>query len=404
MTDSVPPLRLKKNEERRLRAGHLWVYSNEVDTKHSPLTSFEPGATVRVEDHKGHCLGNAYVNPHSLICARLVSRDPAYVLDASLIKHRLNIALSLRQQLFPQPFYRLVHGEGDSLPGLVVDRHGEVLVVQITTAGMEVHKEAIVAVLEKLLKPAAIVLRNDSPSRKNEGLDSLVETVSGTLPETVLIEENDTRFEIDVLSGQKTGWFYDHRMNRARMQHYVKDKRVLDVFSYIGGWGIEALTAGASEVMCVEASKTAIDRLHHNAGLNEFNGAGVANKLASVEGDAFEALKSLRLARERFDVVIVDPPAFIKRKKDFKEGLGAYRRINQMAMHVLNEGGYLVSASCSFHLGHGQLRDTLLKASRHVDRNAQILEQGHQGPDHPVHPAIPETDYLKAFILRVLMN
>ena len=404
VTDTLPPLRLKKNEERRLRAGHLWVYSNEVDVKRSPLTDFEPGAAVRIEDYKGHFLGNGYVNPHSLICARLVSRDPRYVLDASLIKHRLNIALSLRQQLFPQPCYRLVHGEGDGLPGLVIDRHGEVLVVQITTAGMEIHRDAIVAVLEKLLKPAAIVLRNDSPSREHEGLASVVETVSGSLPDAVRVEENGARFEIDVLTGQKTGWFYDHRMNRARMQHYVKDKRVLDVFSYIGGWGIEALTAGASEVMCVEASSSAIDRLHHNAGLNTHNGAGVADRLATVEGDAFEALKSLRQARERFDVVIVDPPAFIKRKKDFKEGLGAYRRINQMAMQVLNRGGYLVSASCSFHLGQAQLHDTVQKAARHVDRNAQILEQGHQGPDHPVHPAIPETDYLKAFMLRVLMN
>ncbi|HHH48697.1 MAG TPA: class I SAM-dependent rRNA methyltransferase [Gammaproteobacteria bacterium] len=399
MSQALPPLRLKKNEERRLRAGHLWVYSNEVDIRQTPLKDLEPGSAVSIEDARGHPIGSGYVNPHSLICARLVSRDPKYRLDKSLLVHRINIALSLRDTAFGAPCYRLVHGEGDNLPGLVVDRFGEVLVVQITTAGMERHRGDVVEALQKVLKPAAIVLRNDSPARQQEGLDSYVDTTHGTLPEELLIEENGARFAIDPLRGQKTGWFFDHRMNRARMQQYVKDQRVLDVFSYIGGWGIEAAVAGASEVLCVEASQGAIDRLHHNADLN-----GLGNGVASLRGDAFEALKSLRQARERFDVVIVDPPAFIKRKKDFKQGLNAYHRLNQMALQVLNRGGYLISASCSWHLKHEQLRDTILKASRHVDRAAQIVEQGHQGPDHPVHPAIPETDYLKAFIARVLAS
>lgn len=399
MSPSLPPLRLKKNEERRLKAGHLWVYSNEVDIEQTPLKDFEPGSLISIQDCRGHVFGTGYVNPHSLISARLISRDARYVLDQSLITHRLNIALSLREQCFHQPYYRLVHGDSDGLPGLVVDRYDQVLVVQITTAGMECQKQAIIAALEKVIKPGAIVLRNDSPARQPEELDSYVEIVSGELPDIVQLEENGTRFEIDVLKGQKTGWFYDHRMNRARMQQYVNDKRVLDVFSYIGGWGVQALTAGAKEVMCIDASASAIDRVHHNATLNNHE-----DKLVSVEGDAFEALKSLRQERERFDVVIVDPPAFIKRKKDFKEGLTAYRRVNQMAMQVLNKGGYLISASCSFHLKREQLHDTILKASRHVDRNAQIVEQGHQGPDHPVHPAIPETDYLKSFTTRILMN
>ena len=399
VTNPLPPLRLKKNEERRLKAGHLWIYSNEVDIEATPLKDFEPGTNVLIEDSRGHAIGTGYVNPHTLISARLVSRDPKYMLDKSLIKHRLNIALSLRELLFDKPFYRLVHGEGDNLPGLVIDRYNDVLVVQITTAGMDNQKQAIIEALEKIIKPKTIVLRNDSPSRKTEQLDSYVETVLGELPDIVFVEENNTKFEIDVLNGQKTGWFYDHRMNRARMKHYVKDKRVLDVFSYIGGWGVQALTAGASDVMCIDASQTAIDKIHHNASLN-----GKETKLASVQGDAFEALKSLRQEREHFDVVITDPPAFIKRKKDFKEGLNAYRRINQMAMQVLNKGGYLISASCSYHLGSDQLRDIILKSSRHVDRNSQIIEQGHQGPDHPVHPAIPETDYLKAFFARVLLN
>lgn len=399
MQAALPVLRLKKNEERRLREGHLWIYSNEVDTAATPLKDFEPGAQASITDARGRSLGNGYVNPHSLICARLVSRDPAYLLDKSLFIHRLNIALSLRETLFAKPYYRLVYGEADGLPGLVVDRYGQVLVAQITTAGMELQKEAIIAALEKVLKPVAIVLRNDSRSRETEGLQGYVEIASGTLPDTVLMEENDTRFEIDVIGGQKTGWFYDHRMNRARMRDYVKGRRVLDVFSYIGGWGIQALTAGASEVTCVDASASALDRLQHNAGLNN-----VGQQVISLEGDAFEALKALREDRQRFDLVIVDPPAFIKRKKDTKQGLIAYRRINQLAMQLLDKEGYLVSGSCSYHLDARQLRDSLLKASRHIDRNAQILEQGHQGPDHPVHPAITETDYLKALFLRLTPN
>jgi 23S rRNA (cytosine1962-C5)-methyltransferase len=399
VTQQFPPLRLKKNEERRLRAGHLWVYSNEVDTQHTPLKEFEPGQAVAIEDHRGHVLGSGYINPNSLICARLVSRDPQHSLGLSLIKHRLNIALSLREQVFPQPYYRLVHGESDGLPGLVVDRFGDTLVAQINTAGMERHKADIIAALEKTLKPANLVLRNDTPARKTEGLESYCETAIGNVDGLIPLEENHTRFEVDVFKGQKTGWFYDHRMNRARMQAYAKDRRVLDIFSYVGGWGIQALQAGAEELICIEASQQAIDHIHHNAGLND-----CTEKLATIEGDAFDALKSLRQERERFDLVILDPPAFIKRKKDFKEGLNAYHRINQMAMQVLNKGGILVSASCSYHLSRENLLDTLLKTSRHVDRQLQIIEQGHQGPDHPVHPAIVETDYLKAYFARLLMN
>ena len=399
MTIALPPLILKKNEERRLRAGHVWVYSNEVDITRTALKEFAPGDAVDIQDAHGRSLGTGYVNPHSLICARLVSRDPAHVLDKSLLVHRLNIALSLRETLFDRPFYRLVHGEGDGLPGLVVDRFDTVVVAQITTAGMERHKADIVAALDKVLRPHVIVLRNDTPAREMEGLEGYVETALGTPPAAVAVEENGAHFEVDVLGGQKTGWFFDHRMNRARMQRYVKGRRVLDIFSYVGGWGLEALVADAAEVMCIEASKPAVDRIHHNAALN-----GVEERLATLEGDAFEALKSLRAEREHFDVVIADPPAFIKRKKDFKEGFIAYQRLNQMAMQVLAKDGMLISASCSFHLGREQLLDTVQKASRHVDRQAQIVEQGHQGPDHPVHPAIPETDYLKALFVRVLRN
>ncbi len=390
-------LYLKKNEERRLRNGHLWVYSNEVDTVRSPLPDFQPGQQVRIIANDGKPLGNGYVNPHSLICARLVSRASEHLLDRSLLVHRLKVALSLRERLFDKPFYRLVYGESDSLPGLVVDRFGDVLVVQLNTAGMEAVKNEVLEALDKVLKPRAVLWRNDSSARRLEGLESVVEAALGEVPETVEIEENATRFEVPLLSGQKTGWFYDHRMNRQRVQQLAKGMRVLDVFSYIGGWGIEAAVAGADKVVCIDSSARALDQVERNAALN-----GVGECVESIQGDAFEALKALRAEREQFDMVIVDPPAFIKRKKDVKKGVEAYRRLNQAAMQLLGKDGILVSASCSFHLQRDTLRDLLQQSSRHLDRSLQIIGQGHQGPDHPVHPAIPETDYIKCLIGRVV--
>ena len=393
----LAPLRLNKNEDRRLRAGHVWIFSNEVDTKTTPITQFEPGQPVLIEDANGHVLGTGYVNPHPLICARLVSRDPKYILDQSLITHRLNIALSLRERLFDTPFYRLVFGDSDALPGLVVDRYGDVLVAQISTAGMERVKNDIVGALEKVIKPRAILWRNDASIRELENLPLYVEPALGEVPETIALEENGTRFEVPLASGQKTGWFYDQRMNHQRMRAYVRGLRVLDVFSYLGGFGVQAAHAGAESVVCIDSSQKAADFIGRNAALND-----VAAKVSVIVDDAFDALQRLRSERQRFDVVILDPPAFIKRKKDIKEGTEAYRRLNQMGMQVLAKDGMLISCSCSYHLQRDELRDALLKASRHIDRSMQITEEGHQAPDHPVHPAIPETSYLKAFFARVL--
>ena len=393
---SLAPLRLKKNEERRIRAGHLWVYSNEVDTVATPLKAFEPGQQVQLLAHNGKSLGNAYVNPNSLISARLVSRDPQYVLDRSLLVHRLKVALSLRERLFDKPYYRLVYGETDQLPGLVVDRYNDICVVQITTAGMEAVKEQVLEALNKVLHPAGIVLRADSAVRKLEGLESYREDI-GSVPEQVVVEEHGLSFSVSLQQGQKTGWFYDQRMNRARLGNYVAGKRVLDVFSYVGAWGLQAAAAGASEVLCVDSSESAIDRIQANAASNH-----LTDTVATLQGDAFEALAQLRANQEKFDVVVLDPPAFIKRKKDAKAGEQAYHRLNQLGMQVLRKDGILVTASCSQHLSEAQFRKILLQSSRHLDRSLQILERGHQAPDHPVHPAIPETDYLKALFCRVL--
>jgi len=394
---TLPSLRLKANADRRLRAGHLWVFSNEIDTAVTPLTAFQPGDQALLESAGGKPLGIVGVSPNNLICARLLSRDQRHPLDKSLLVHRIKVALSLRERLFETPHYRLVYGDSDFLPGLVVDRFGDILVVQLASATMDKHREDVVAALVQVLKPSGILFKNDSSARDAEGLPRLVETAFGEVPDWVALEENGVRFEAPVREGQKTGWFYDHRMNRARLALYVKGKRVLDLFSYIGGWGVQAAAFGANEVMCVDASAFALDGVERNATLN-----GLAEKVVCVEGDVFDALRELKAAEERFDVVIADPPAFIKRKKDLKNGEAAYRRLNEQAMRLLNKDGILVSASCSMHLPEDDLQNILLTGARHLDRSIQLLERGGQGPDHPVHPAIAETRYIKSLTCRIL--
>ena len=396
---SLPSLRLKANADRRLRAGHLWIYSNEIDVAVSPLGGFATGSQAILEASGGKPLGIVAMSPQNLICARLLSRDTSHMLDKSLLVHRLQVALSLRERLFDKPFYRLAFGDSDLLPGLVVDRFGDILVVQLASATMEQLKDEVIAALVQVLKPSGILFKNDSAARDAEGLERYVSTAFGEVPEWVALEENGVKFEAPVLQGQKTGWFYDHRMNRARLAPYVKGKRVLDLFSYIGGWGVQAAAFGASEVMCVDASAFALDGVERNAALN-----GLAEKMTCVEGDAFEALKELKAAEERFDVIITDPPAFIKRKKDLKNGEAAYRRLNEQAMRLLSKDGILVSASCSMHLPEDDLQNILLTSARHLDRNIQLLERGNQGPDHPVHPAIAETRYIKSLTCRLLPN
>ena len=389
-------LKLNKGAERRLKQGHLWVYSNEVNVKETPLKLFSPGEQCHVESHSGQFLGVAFVNQKTLICARLFSRDRKAVFDQSMFAHRLNIALSLREKRFDSNSYRLVFGDSDGMPGLVIDRFEDAVVVQISTAGMESLKDEIVNVLVKRLKPSAIVFKNDGKMRESEGLENYVESALGELKEAELIE-NGVRFIAPVIEGQKTGWFYDHRLGRAALKPYVQGKRVLDLFSYVGGWGVQAAAMGASEVTCVDSSKLALDYVHKNAELN-----GLGDVVTSIEGDVFEVCKALKNDGERFDVVIADPPAFIPRRKDQKAGEAAYQRLNQLAMRLLSKDGLLVSGSCSMHLAESTLIDIVRKTGRGLEKELQLIERFPQGPDHPIVPVIPETNYLKALFFRVL--
>jgi 23S rRNA (cytosine1962-C5)-methyltransferase len=399
MADSpeLPELRLKRGEDRRLSAGHLWVFSNEVDTARTPLPGFEPGALCRVVSDRDKFLGYAYVNPHSLICARILGRDPEYPPSKSLIVHRLQVAQSLRRSLFDRPFYRLVYGESDALPGLVLDRFGDVIVGQIATAGMEAMRADVEAAVRKAIAPTAMLWKNDAGVRELEGLPSYVEPAFGDLPEFVDVEEGGVTFRIPLGAGQKTGWFFDQAANRLALRKYVGGSRVLDVFSYLGAWGLGALRAGATEVTCVDSSATALEGLQAAAAANGL-------KPATIRGDAFDVMEQLHAERRRFDVVVIDPPAFIKRKKDIPKGEAAYRRLNQLAIQLLERDGILVSCSCSYHLEPQQLLAAIQRAARHLDRFAQVVEVGGQAPDHPIHPAIPETRYLKAYFCRVVRD
>jgi 23S rRNA (cytosine1962-C5)-methyltransferase len=300
----------------------------------------------------------------------------------------------LRERLGRGPYYRLVFGESDLLPGLVVDRYGDVLVVQVGTAGMEAQREDIVAALEKVVKPRAILWKNDSPSRELEGLPLYVEPALGDVPEAIDVEEGGVRFRVPLAGGQKTGWFYDQAANRATVAAYAKGARVLDVCSYVGSFGLQAARAGATEVVCVDASAQALELAAETAGRASL-------PLRTIKGDAFDVMEALHAERERFDIVIIDPPAFVKRKKDHPKGLAAYRRLNLLAMHLLGRDALLMSCSCSYHLEPGELLDAIQRGARHLDRLAQVLHAGGQGPDHPVHPAIAETRYLKSFLCRV---
>jgi len=392
-----PALYLKRGEDARLRAGHLWVFANEVDVARSPLTSFGPGEACAIVDARDRPLGVGYVNPRSLISARLVARGLDRALDASLLAHRLEVASSLRERLYEEPYCRLLYGESDGVPGLTLDRFDDVVVAQATTAGIERLKPEVESAVRKVLNPRALIWKNDTGIRALEGLTTYADVGFGEPPGALRVREGGLEFLIDAIGGQKTGWFYDQRANRDALAPFVEGARVLDLFAYLGAWGLRAAAMGAKAVTCVDASASAVKLIEDNARRN-----GLADRVRAERADAFECLKALRGQRERFDVVILDPPAFVKRRKDLKEGALAYRRLNEMAMQVLSRDGILVTCSCSYHMPRETLLDAIQRGARHLDRNVQVLQSLQQAPDHPVHPAIPETGYLKGFICRVL--
>lgn len=384
---------LKKNADRRVRRGHLWVFSNEVE--HPPVSELEPGSIHELHDSAGEFLGIVYANPASLICARILSRRKVEI-DGLFFQQRIESALDLRKRIFPgRDSYRVVFAEGDLLPGLIVDRYASYLAVQSLTAGMDRLMDEVLESLVKVLSPEGIYLRNDAPVRSLEGLPFEKKLAHGSVPDLVTIASNGLKFLVDVPNGQKTGFFLDQESNRSLVRNYVfPGANVLDLFCYTGAWGLHAAASGADKVVALDTSKGALNLALSNAAVN-----GLDQTFHTVRESALDFLKK---TRETWDVIVLDPPAFIKSRAGFKEGQKGYIDINRRALGKLNPGGVIITCSCSHHLTGQDFEDLLLSASRQSGRDLRILDVRGQGPDHPVLLAMPETRYLKVIAAQVL--
>jgi 23S rRNA (cytosine1962-C5)-methyltransferase len=384
---------LVANADRRIRVGHQWIFSNEADALKSPVASFKPGEIVEVRDARNNPVGTAYVNPGALIFGRLLSSDLHAKIDNRWFVNRIERALELREKLYREPYYRAIYGEADGLPGLVVDRYGDVLVAQLNTAGTRALRETIVSALRQALDPRGMWLSSAGSILELEGIPALDEVI-GEVPDEVEVPEGGCTYLAPLRAGQKTGFYYDQRDNRRELRRYVRDARVLDVYSYVGAWGVGAAKAGANEVVCVDSSEQALAYASRNAARN-----GV--QIETEEGSALDVMRRFALEKRRFDVVVVDPPALVKRKKDLAAGAAHYESINEAAMNLIDRDGFLVSSSCSHHLDAERLRSVLLHAAKKAGKRVQLLERRGHPPDHPIVPAMNETEYLKAWFCRV---
>jgi len=393
---SKPPLvGLRRGEERRLRSGHPWAFSNEIDM--TPATkALEPGSVVALTTAGGDRIGLATFNPHSLIGARLLTDTVDIEIDAAFFAGRFKRAIELRDRLIGRPFYRLAHAEADGLPGLIVDRFGDVIAVQANSAGMDRLLPQIVEALQSLLSPRAIVVKNDSPVRGLEGLGQSVEVVHGTVDGPIAVEEYGAKFSADLVGGQKTGWFYDQRDNRHIVGRMAKDARVLDLYCYAGGFAVQAALGGAREVLAVDRSEGALALAQRSAELND-----VASKMRVEKAEAFDALDKMIAAKEQFDVVVADPPAFVKSRKDIKVGTQGYRKLARLSAQLVAPGGLLFIASCSHLMDPPAFADAVRHGLADFKRGARVLYTLGAAPDHPVHPALPESAYLKAQLLQL---
>jgi 23S rRNA (cytosine1962-C5)-methyltransferase len=392
---SLPALRVKPREERRVKGGHPWIYSNELELDPA-AKALAPGSLVRVFDAHGEGVGVASFNPHSLIAARLWSADTSAGIDEGFLAARLHKALALRQRFFTAPFYRLVHAEADGMPGFVIDRFGDVVVVQANTAGADLLTPLLLQALQRVLQPRAVVLRNDSPVRRLEGLAEETRLAAGSLDPLPHVEEGGLRFTLDLLEGQKTGWYFDLAAARATMAALSAGQDVLDCYCHTGAFALAAAKAGAKSVRGIDRSEPGIALATQAA---KDNGLG---RLARFEkADGFDALEKLNAEGARFGVVITDPPNFVKSRKDLGPGSRAYRKLAKLAAPLVAPGGFWFVACCA-HLLPGELfaKEVAIGLGQ-SGRGGRIVFSGGAGPDHPVHPHVPESAYLKWQVLQL---
>lgn len=386
---------LKKNEDRRIRAGHPWVFSNEIGRIEGTP---DLGAACELYDVAGILLGTGYHNPRSLIAVRLLSNQQEAINTVAFFEHRIAAALAHRRSLYPQlNSFRLVYGESDHLPGLVVDKYGDYLSLQLLSAGMDRRRGLILEALQRLLTPKGIIARNDVAVRTMEGLTEGVELLTGEVPQTVIMQENGLTFEMDLWQGQKTGGFLDQKENHLLLQQIARDKEILDCFCYSGSWACHAGYFGGGSVLGLDISSRAIALARRNAALN-----GLTDRVRFEECDAFDRLRSLKLEGRSFGVVVLDPPAFVKNRKTIAEATKGYITINRRALELLEPGGYLITCSCSYHMGREPFREMLVTASRQAKREVRLVTIRSQAPDHPVLLSFPESEYLKCVVLQAV--
>lgn len=393
MTETLPLIRLLPKQDRRVKAGHPWAFSNEIAMT-AEARALPPGSPVRLEGDDGVKHGVWQFNPHSLIAARRLSREAGMVVGPAFWRARLAECLALRERMFGIPYYRLVHAEADGMPGLIIDRYGDVLAVQANTAGMDRAMPDIVAGLIELIAPRAIVARNDSPIRKLEGLGETVELLHGESA-TATVQEGGLSFSVDLLDGQKTGWFFDQRDNRALVARFAQGKTMLDAFCHTGGFGLAGAVAGASKVTLLDRSEKALDLAMDTARRH-----GLA-QVSAQKAEALEALETMANVGTRFEVVVADPPAFAKTRKDHPAAMRGYAKLARHAATLVAPGGILFIASCSHHVGVGDFTDAIAEGLSRARRDGRLLATVGAGPDHPVHPQLPESAYLKGLLLQL---
>jgi len=382
-------IKLHPGRERRILRGHRWIFSNEIA---GPVSDLEPGSWVEAVSAKGVSLGVGYINPSSLIAVRLVC-PPGKKPDEKFFRQALLDAASFRKLLYPgEESFRLVFGESDGLPGLVVDRYGDVLVYQAATVGVAGMEELVRELLVDLFKPAGLVFRNDSASRAFEGLAFEKGVAWGSVAGNISVRIDGIKYLVDVLGGQKTGMYLDQRDNRKAAKHWVKGKRVLDLFCYNGAWCLSAILGGAAEAIGVDQSADAVEQARRNAEIN-----GFGDRASFVAADVFDYLK--RTPRSSFDVVVLDPPAFAKTRSAVTEARKGYTDLNRRALLALKPGGILITCSCSYHMSEELFRDALISAAQASGKKLRLLQSLGQSLDHPVLLAMPETRYLKCFVM-----
>ncbi len=389
---TLPRVMLRPGGDKRFKQGYPWIYSNEIRMS-DETKAIEPGAVVSLVRVDGKEIGVGTFNPHSLICYRAFTRNGAGTVDRDFIAERLSKALALREKLYDEPHYRMVYGDSDGLPGLVIDRYGDVFVIQTATAGMDHMLEDIQAILEDTYSPKAIIAANSGAFRKMENLETYTRLVSGDIDGPLEIRENGLTFYADPLNGQKTGWFFDQGVNRAAVAGLTEGQSVLDLYAYAGGFGVTAAAGGAREVTCIDRSAESLDLATRAAAINTFG------DVVSVQSaEVFAALEKYRSDKKRFGVVIADPPAFVKSRKDLGPGAKGYRKLAKLAAGVVEPGGFLFLASCSYNMFEDRFMDETAHGISQAGRTGRIIHRGGAGPDHPLHPFLSESAYLKGLI------